>query len=83
MKQFAVVEIEWIDSCCRDGWVGIDQFDYEDHEKAMYHHSVGYFLKKTDKSIFFCQSRQDNNGNMDNVFSIPLAAVKSVKEIKR
>ena len=83
----AIVEIDWIDSCADvRTWVSEDDFDFNEHDNAMYHQSIGYFIKKTKVATYICLSARVNNesggSNLSHLFSIPNAAILSIREIK-
>jgi hypothetical protein len=88
MKRGDTIRIEWLDSaaCSTSLWTDEETIDFDGYDKAMHYQSIGYFIRKTKISIYFCQSiriDEDKGGPiLGHLLSIPNRAVLSVKIIK-
>lgn len=78
---FQRVQVKWYDSTMdTSGWVDIDDYDFDAHEKTMVMKTVGYCIKATDKALFLAQSI--GNDKAASVISIPSGCIKSIIKIK-
>jgi hypothetical protein len=75
------VKVHWLDSIQdTSGWVDINEYDFDLHEKSMSMETIGYCIKSTDNSIFIAQSV--GNDKVASVVSIPSGCIRSIIKIK-
>ena len=78
---FQKVQVKWHDSTIdSSGWVDIDDYDFDFHEKSMSMETIGYCIKSTDNAIFIAQSV--GNDKVASVVSIPSGCIRSIIKIK-
>jgi len=84
LKLWDHIEIDWIDSIqSMRGWCERNEFPWNDHYKALYQRTTGYFTNQTKEAISVCQSyAQDNYGQCVGMMSIPLGCIKKIRRIK-
>lgn len=76
MTQFDLLEIDWIDSCSDDtSWMNVEDFNYDEHDKAMRLRTIGYFLKETELATYIARSHRPGGKLVDGLFSIPNKAI--------
>jgi len=85
MKRGDVVRIEWIDSVGDNRvWIDYETFDFDSYDSAMLYKSIGYFVRKTSRATYICQSLQlyeDCGGaNLGHLLAIPNKAILSINE---
>jgi len=75
------VKVHWLDSVQDiSGWVDINEYDFDLHEKSMSMETIGYCIKSTDNAIFIAQSV--GNDKVASVVSIPSGCIRSIIKIK-
>ena len=75
------VKVHWLDSIQDiSGWVDINDYDFDFHEKSMSMETIGYCIKSTDNAIFIAQSI--GNNQVASVVSIPSGCIRSIIKIK-
>lgn len=81
-KVFEKIEVEWDDSVMdQSGWVAIDDFNFDNHLKAMRYFTSGYFLRKTENALFVCQSYRPD-GQLCGIMAIPFKAINKIIKVK-
>ena len=77
---FQKVQVKWHDSTIdSSGWVDIDDYDFDAHEKTMVMKTIGYCIKSTDKTLFLAQSIGNNKAA--SVVAIPSGCIVSIIKI--
>ena len=75
------VKVHWLDSVQDiSGWVDVNEYDFDFHEKSMSMETIGYCIKSTDNAIFIAQSV--GNDKVASVVSIPSGCIRSIIKIK-
>lgn len=84
IELFVPVQISWIDSySSADGWVDIDDFDFEEHTKTTKQFlSTGYVVHIDDYNLFISVSISPEENAMYGCFSIPIASIFDVTVLK-
>ena len=84
MKDYPIVEVEWVDSCGGSGWRDKDSLKSHHMENCR---TVGYLFKADSKEVTLFMSGTDHNDSTDEQcdyrWSIPRKAVKSIKRLLR
>jgi hypothetical protein len=76
MKKYKIVEITWLDSLHRAGWLDKEEIEVTSLE-GMTHKTIGYFFAEDKKSILVIQSY--NTDQADGIMEIPKKAILKVK----
>ena len=75
------VKVHWLDSVQDiSGWVDVNEYDFDFHEKSMSMETIGYCINSTDNAIFIAQSV--GNDKVASVVSIPSGCIRSIIKIK-
>ena len=88
IKRGDIVEIQWTDSCS-DGrtWIFENDFDFTAHDKAMDYKTIGFFIQKTSKATYVCESiridESSGGSNLGHLFSIPNVAIQTIRLVQR
>lgn len=78
---FQRVQVKWYDSTMdTSGWVDIDEYDFDTHEKTMVMKTIGYCIKSTDKALFLAQSIGNNKAA--SIIAIPSGCIRSIIKVK-
>ena len=78
MKKETKVEIEWIDSSCREGWR--DTSDYQEwNKKHLFTRSLGYVWQDSKDVVVIVQSYTPDQ--IDNQLCIPKTAIKRIRKL--
>lgn len=78
-KKGQIIDIEWVDSCQNGGWQPEKEIeDWADVDAVATHHTVGYFVKVTDRVLVLVSSYANfENGyrSVTGSMSIPLVSI--------
>jgi hypothetical protein len=72
-----IVHIRWYDSASIHGWRGIEKLKQYRRDKLMVIDSVGMLVHKSKEKVILIRSV--GAGEVDGVFEIPRACIKSMK----
>jgi hypothetical protein len=76
-----IVHVKWYDSSSIHGWRGIEKLKEYRRDKLMVIDSVGILIHKSKDKIILIRSV--GSGEIDGVFEIPRACIKSMKTLCR
>jgi hypothetical protein len=76
------VEVEWIDSTTRTGWMSSEEADAVVHDESLLHRSIGWVYREEDFGLALIQSKADNYDSIANLLLIPRVAIRKVTNLR-
>lgn len=84
-KKWQILELFWVDSMHYTGWKFEDDVENLTQSKYLLHSTVGYFVRQDKHQVVVGESKSadgEDKGNVSEVLSIPIVAIKRIREIK-